>query len=284
MLNVADTLRVKKDVSLMEINGTSTIDNSRKRVELVVKDGIVQLNRHRDQIQSPNSKSENFVPFGSFQLQNNNVTLNSFRIHQPEEYKINYQYAQPLEWYAGFQPLLLTLPEGKSTKSIHWISLRDHNRQETVASVLLPNGPAFQIPSVVTVRGLSPNGIYNVSSGPIRVIDIKTIEISNFSLKSGNNAVWFMIGKDILPNANGHIVPLYESKFKFFDCGSLRDYDNETIKLRLPGNLDIKDVFWFSVFSIDEAISYSHIYLPYNDIQVPPDLNGLPTPSCRYTK
>ncbi|VDM60375.1 unnamed protein product [Angiostrongylus costaricensis] len=186
------------------------------------------------------------------------------------------KYAQPLEWFAGFQPLLLTLPDGKSTKSVHWVSLRDHKRRETVASVLLPNGPAFQIPRVVTLRGLSPNGVYNISSGPIRVIDIKTMEINNFSLRSGNNVVWFMIGKDILPNANGHIVPLYDSRFKFFDCESLRDYYNETVHLRLPGNLDIKDVFWFSVFSIAESVSYSHIYLPYNDMQLPPDLNGLP--------
>ncbi|VDO72567.1 unnamed protein product [Heligmosomoides polygyrus] len=78
-------------------------------------------------------------------------------------------YAQPLEWFAGFQPLLLTLPDGILTKSVHWISLRDHRRHETVASVLLPNGPAFQIPSVVELRGLSPNGAYNISSGPIRV-------------------------------------------------------------------------------------------------------------------
>uniref|UniRef100_A0A0K0D0N6 DM13 domain-containing protein n=1 Tax=Angiostrongylus cantonensis TaxID=6313 RepID=A0A0K0D0N6_ANGCA len=186
------------------------------------------------------------------------------------------KYAQPLEWFAGFQPLLLTLPDGKSTKSVHWVSLRDHKRRETVASVLLPNGPAFQIPKVVTLRGLSPNGLYNISSGPIRVIDIKTMEINNFSLRSGNNVVWFMIGKDILPNANGHIVPLYDKRFKLFDCESLRDYYNETVYLRLPGNLDIKDVFWFSVFSIAESVSYSHIYLPYNDMQLPPDLNGLP--------
>ncbi|KAK6041114.1 hypothetical protein COOONC_21381 [Cooperia oncophora] len=80
-------------------------------------------------------------------------------------------YAQPLEWYAGFQPLLLTLPEGIVAKSVHWISLRDHKRQ---------------------------------------VINVKTIEISDFVLGTDAKAVWFMIGKDILPNTNGHIVPIYD--------------------------------------------------------------------------
>lgn len=59
-----------------------------------------------------------------------------------------------------------------------------------------------------------------------------------------------------------------------FDCDSLPDYDNETVTLKLPGHLDIKDVFWFSVFSITKSVSLAHIYLPYNDLQLPPDLKG----------
>ena len=35
----------------------------------------------------------------------------------------------PLEWYAGFQPLLLTLPEDKWVKTINWVSIYDHNRK-----------------------------------------------------------------------------------------------------------------------------------------------------------
>lgn len=35
----------------------------------------------------------------------------------------------PLDWYAGFQPLLLTLPEGRSVKTLHWLSIYDHKRK-----------------------------------------------------------------------------------------------------------------------------------------------------------
>lgn len=35
----------------------------------------------------------------------------------------------PLEWYAGFQPLLLTLPENQYVKTAHWVSLYDHKKQ-----------------------------------------------------------------------------------------------------------------------------------------------------------
>lgn len=35
----------------------------------------------------------------------------------------------PLEWYAGFQPMLLTLPDDQTVKTTHWVSIYDHNRQ-----------------------------------------------------------------------------------------------------------------------------------------------------------
>ncbi|KAK5979906.1 DM13 domain-containing protein [Trichostrongylus colubriformis] len=279
-----DSLRVRRDaVTPPEVEEeVTTTGDGQKQVELLVRDGVVQLNGNgsRD-LQS--LLHDDMESMGSSDTPFNTIGPSAYTIRQPEDDKINYSYAQPLEWYAGFQPLLLTLPDGIVAKSVHWISLRDHKRHETIASVLLPNGPAFQIPGTVQLRGFSPNGLFNISSGPIRVIDIKTIEISDFVLRTNAKAVWFMIGKDILPNANGHIVPLYDRELKLFDCDSLRDYNGETVHLRLPGNLDIKDVFWFSVYSIVDSVSYSHIYLPFNDMQLPPDLNGVPTPSCKYT-
>lgn len=65
---------------------------------------------------------------------------------------------------------------------------------------------------------------------------------------------------------------------------SLRDYHNETVILRLPGVLDIRDVFWFSIFSIPQSISMSHIYLPYNDMHLPPDLDGRTVRSIFYLR
>uniref|UniRef100_A0A915C5N0 DM13 domain-containing protein n=1 Tax=Parascaris univalens TaxID=6257 RepID=A0A915C5N0_PARUN len=37
-------------------------------------------------------------------------------------------YPQALGWHAGFQPLLLTLPDDKWLKTVYWLSLRDHKR------------------------------------------------------------------------------------------------------------------------------------------------------------
>ena len=35
----------------------------------------------------------------------------------------------PLGWYAGFQPLLVTLPENKWIKTVYWLAIRDHKRE-----------------------------------------------------------------------------------------------------------------------------------------------------------
>uniref|UniRef100_A0AC35G0V9 DM13 domain-containing protein n=1 Tax=Panagrolaimus sp. PS1159 TaxID=55785 RepID=A0AC35G0V9_9BILA len=189
----------------------------------------------------------------------------------------------PLEWYAGFQPMLLTLPEDQVIKTTHWVSIYDHNRQEPVSFILIPNGNAFQIPSTVQLRPFVATGSYKLKSGPIHIKDTKTIEISEFSLQTQGVPVWFMIGKEVVPNGNGHIVPVFDKIKNDFDCMSLRDYHNETVILKLPGVLDIRDVFWFSIFSIPQSVSMSHIYLPYNDMHLPPDLDGRSSPICEWS-
>uniref|UniRef100_A0A1I7XMF1 DM13 domain-containing protein n=1 Tax=Heterorhabditis bacteriophora TaxID=37862 RepID=A0A1I7XMF1_HETBA len=280
-----EPLRSRRD-AVIHVQKDEEIPNQteqKKMPTLIVKGGIVVADKSNplslndtnttSVIKSPQWDSPNVittaVPF-------NSPIQGGVHIRQPEDDSIDYNVPLPLEWFAGFQPLLLTLPDDKWMKSIHWVALRDHKREEIVASVLIPNGPAFQVPAIVQLRGLSPNGIYTISSGSIRIMDIKTIEISNFSLRTEGVALWFMVGKDILPNVNGHIVPIYDPSLKLFECDSLRDYYGETVRLRLPGNMDMKDVFWFSVFSMTNAVSYSHIYLPYNDMQLPPDLHGIP--------
>lgn len=152
---------------------------------------------------------------------------------------------------------------------------------------MIPKG--LQIPSIVQIRAFpSPaigiNGIKMLQSGPIKVLDTKTIEVTEFTFLSDNLPAWFMVGKEIMPNAKGHIVPIFDKTNKSFSCDSLREYHNETVILRLPDPFDIKDVFWFAIFSIPRNIPLSHIYLPYNDMQLPPDLINLQTPQCIWRR
>nr|CAD2124590.1 unnamed protein product [Meloidogyne enterolobii] len=186
------------------------------------------------------------------------------------------------------QTLLLTLPPERLTKLLDWLAVWEHEEnKEALAVVLIPKG--LQIPSIVQIRAFpSPaigiNGVKMLQSGPIKVLDTKTIEVTEFTFLSDNLPAWFMVGKEIMPNAKGHIVPIFDKTNKSFSCDSLREYHNETVTLRLPDPFDIKDVFWFAIFSIPRNIPLSHIYLPYNDMQLPPDLVNLQTPQCIWRR
>ncbi|CAB3411590.1 unnamed protein product [Caenorhabditis bovis] len=252
----------------------------RKPIELQVEGGVIQLMPGKGDVVD----GKNFTEKEETKLSSSSVVIPAgFRLKQPEFDNVDQNVPQPLDWYAGFQPLLLTIPGKKTIKDLNWVALRDHKRQETIASILLPNGPLFQLPKVVQLRPLSPNNpTYNISSGSIQIIDIKTMRINNFSFKSDDDLIWFMVGKDIIPNVNGHIVPIFDERRKTFDCQSLKDYHNETITLRLPGQMDMRDVFWFSIFSMKHSISYSHVYLPYHDMTLIPDFSAVATPPCKY--
>uniref|UniRef100_A0A914HYD2 DM13 domain-containing protein n=1 Tax=Globodera rostochiensis TaxID=31243 RepID=A0A914HYD2_GLORO len=194
-----------------------------------------------------------------------------------------------LGWHGGNHHILLTLPDNSLIKTLNWLSIWDHSQKQTVALVLIPSsaaGATFQPPSSVQLRPLLPPNVSTgkrVQSGPIRVLNTKTIELTEFSLSTEGLPMWFMVGKEIVPNRNGHIVPIFNRTTQSFDCDSLRDFHNETVTLRLSDPLDIKDVFWFSVYSIPRSQSLAHIYIPYNDMQLPPDLLALPTPQCVWT-
>ncbi|PIC17116.1 hypothetical protein B9Z55_023469 [Caenorhabditis nigoni] len=207
-----------------------------------------------------------------------------FRLKQPEFDAVDETAPQPLQWFEGFQPLMLTLPSPKIFSDIHWVSLRDHKRKTNVASVILPNGPLVQIPKVIRLRSLSPNSLaFNISSGPIEVLDVKTIRINNFSFQHDDDSVWMLVGSELFPNLGGKIVPLFEEQNRTFDCQALRSYHSETLVFRLPGELTWKDVFWFSFFSMKRLISYSEIFLPISDMHLIPDLSSIATPTCKYT-
>lgn len=103
--------------------------------------------------------------------------------------------------------------------------------------VLIPtSGAVFQVPSTVQLRPLplsttigASTGLKQLQSGAIRVgkkkkekrdrlylkvLDMKTIEVTEFILQTDGLPVWFMVGKEIMPNANGYIVPTFD---RFFD-------------------------------------------------------------------
>ncbi|CAJ0583567.1 unnamed protein product, partial [Mesorhabditis spiculigera] len=274
--------RKKRETITIDSRPTGITNKTGQPVHLIVQGAVIQ-------VENPDDKNQQILA-NTTELMSINPTSSSvfsapFHIQQPDEDPVpNPMYPVALEWHAGFQPLLLTLPAHKSMKTTHWISLWDHKNQKSISSVVFPNGPAFQVPEVITLRSLFPNAglLANVTSGPIRLIDAKTIEIDELRIPAIDAPIWFVVGKDVFPSANGHIVPIYNKRTNTFDCDSLQEYTGQTVTLKLPGTMYMKDVFWFSIFSLTTGVSYSHIYLPYNDMHLPPDLSAIPTPRCTW--
>ncbi|GMR60513.1 hypothetical protein PMAYCL1PPCAC_30708, partial [Pristionchus mayeri] len=282
-----NSLRARRDAPIhIERDELPPMEKKKEEVRLLVaqggavkvQNGDVALNETRPSLTMP----MNGLPPTDVSLFNH-VVPRAFELRPPILSQEDPTGPKALDWFAGFQPLLLRLPSDRSVKGVNWISLRDHKHNETIASVIMPNGPGFKIPAMTTLRPLTPNGLFNISSGPIKVHDFKTIEITDFVLKTEGKALWFMFGKDIIPNASGSIAPIWNRSTNSFDCDSLRDYNGETLTIRLPGKKDINDIFWLSVFSVPSVLSYSHIYLPFNEMVIPPDLSAIPTPECVYT-
>ncbi|KAL3982011.1 hypothetical protein ACH3XW_45405 [Acanthocheilonema viteae] len=287
------TVFYKSDIQIVEARTRSTLTSRYKRsnlyTELSDKNIVHIFDEYMDAKESDNNSSKQVTitdKLGSNNFSKSDFTTTTIFFNEIKEITntrslLNENSGmEALGWYAGFQLLLLTLPDNKWIGPINWIAIWDHKRQHAIAHVSIPNGPAFKIPAIVQLRGLTPNNLYNVKSKYTKILDTKTIEISELYYRSNGLAAWFVVGKDILPNSNGHIVPTYDKINNIFDCDSLRDYTNETIILKLPGHLDIKDVFWFSVFSMEQSLSLSHLYFPYNDMHLPPDLTDISAPNC----
>ncbi|GMT06177.1 hypothetical protein PENTCL1PPCAC_28351, partial [Pristionchus entomophagus] len=282
-----NSLKVKRDAPIhIDRDELPPMEKNKEEVRLVVAQGGAVKVQNGD-VNETKFRSSMTVPMNGLPPTDmslfNHIVPRGFELRPAYLAQEDLSGPRALDWFAGFQPLLLRLPADRSVKSVNWISLRDHKHKETIASVIMPNGHGFTIPAMTTLRPLTPNGLFNISSGPIKVHDYKTIEITDFVLKTEGRAVWFMIGTDILPNASGFIAPIWKKSTNSFDCDSLRDYNGETLTIRLPGKKDINDVFWLSVFSIPSTLSYSHIYLPYNEMVIPPDLSAIATPECVYT-
>lgn len=56
-----------------------------------------------------------------------------------------------------------------------------------------------------------------------------------------------------------------------FSITPLRSYRDENVILRLPGDLTVFDIDWFSVFNVETGENFGSIIIPDN-LNVPPSL------------
>ncbi|KAG8230724.1 hypothetical protein J437_LFUL010825, partial [Ladona fulva] len=164
----------------------------------------------------------------------------------------------------------LKLPDGKKITEIKWLAVYDLSSQATAMCFLNTFGDIyipdeFEPPSTQRISQLSGKA-HGVTSGPIQVLDAKTLLLPEFSYDGGGRRAFFWIGVGPQPSSKGFKVP---DEYGYLD--PIRPYLRENVKLELPGELTIFDIDWFSIFDLETKENYGSVAVP-DGLNVPPSL------------
>ncbi|XP_071445168.1 protein Skeletor, isoforms B/C [Hetaerina americana] len=157
----------------------------------------------------------------------------------------------------------LKLPDGKKITEIKWLAVYDLSSQNTFGDIYTPDD--FDPPATQRISQLTRKA-HGVTSGPIQVLDAKTLLLPEFSYDGGGKSTYFWVGVGPQPSSKGYKVP---DEYGYLD--PIRPYLRESVKLELPGELTIFDIDWFSVFDVDTKENYGSVIVP-DGLNVPPSL------------
>lgn len=157
----------------------------------------------------------------------------------------------------------LKLPDGKKITDIKWLSIYDLTIQENFGDISIEEG--FEPPSSQQLTELSRRA-HRVSSLSVVIVDSKTISLPEFNYDGLGEDTYFWVGVGPQPSVKGFKVPDEKGYIT-----PLRSYRDENVLLRLPGDLTVFDIDWFSVFNVATGENFGSIIIPDN-LNVPPSL------------
>ncbi|XP_029163998.1 uncharacterized protein LOC114935347 isoform X2 [Nylanderia fulva] len=157
----------------------------------------------------------------------------------------------------------LNLPENKKITDIKWFAVYDLQSQNAFGDVYIPE--EFDPPTPQKISQLSRRS-HNVSSGPIVILDSKTISIPQFVYDGQGADTYFWVGLGPQPSSKGQKVP---DEYGYMD--SLRVYNDEDVILQLPGDMTVFNIDWISIFDVKTKSNYGSVIIP-DGLNVPPSL------------
>jgi len=157
----------------------------------------------------------------------------------------------------------LTLPGGKTLKEIKWFAIYDLSSQNAFGDVYMAED--FDPPERQIIAQFSRRS-HGVSSGPVEIIDAKTILIPDFSYNGAGTDTYFWVGIGPQPSSKGTKV---SDEYGYLE--PLRSYSKESVQIELPGELTIFDIDWLSVFDVKTKENFGSVLIP-DSPNVPPSL------------
>jgi len=161
--------------------------------------------------------------------------------------------------------IVLTLPGGKTLKDARWLSVWCRAFDVNFGELIFPDRINYPRPQKIDPF----DGIHEVQSDRIVVVDAQTFLIPAFSYDGQAPDAHFWVGKGNRPGPEGNFVS--------DENGSddpLRKYHKKTLVIVLPGDLTVFDLDWLSVWCIAFFVDFGHIRVPEN-LNVPPSLRML---------
>ncbi|KHN86627.1 Protein Skeletor, isoforms D/E [Toxocara canis] len=115
---------------------------------------------------------------------------------------------------------------------------------------------------------------YNVASGPITVLDAKTLLIPNFSFEGAKPPDgWIFTGKGGIDKATGKRAYIVGRDTRERHCPLREDYSGRNgLIIRLADDQTVYDINYVSVFCYEFAVDFGHVLfnLRADQVAVPP--------------
>ncbi|RZB40103.1 uncharacterized protein BDFB_008303, partial [Asbolus verrucosus] len=154
----------------------------------------------------------------------------------------------PLGGYNG-QDITLQLPDNLTVNEVDWLAIWCYAFHVDLGHVFLHKKPSPYPPQTFGLKS-------EVTSGPVVLVNKKTLFIPDLRYKGNHKNVHFWVGNGTEPTSAGLVVPDEEGS-----SGNLHPYQGENININLPNGVTTDNIEYFGVWSTEEKLSLGHVIL-----------------------
>ncbi|KRX62439.1 Protein Skeletor, isoforms D/E [Trichinella sp. T9] len=148
-------------------------------------------------------------------------------------------------------------------------------RGQDFGHIRIPDGFTPPNPQFLThgLKATTKGVRYNVGSGPILILDRRTVKIYGLTFQ-GNRAPdsFFFVGKGSEPRRNDGIKVPIRGKDSPTDISNLKELYNgeKDIILELPEDHDIYNIDWISIYCLRFAVNFAFVKIQAISDRIPP--------------